>query len=130
MTLRSIVYTSWLVAPEGPGAVAGIVRAAREKNAARGITGALIFDGERFCQYLEGEDAEVAQTFVAIGRDVRHDRVQVLLDAPADKLRFARWAMGFAVSDATALIETLESLPAGWVAAAFEEGLALCDMDQ
>lgn len=56
-----IVYSSQL-APSVPAeCVADIVRTARQFNAAHGITGLLVFDGQRFCQYLEGPDAPIGQ---------------------------------------------------------------------
>lgn len=55
-----------------------IVDAARRNNPAFGITGALLFDGERFCQLIEGEEPAVRTLMDNIAQDPRHTDVKLL----------------------------------------------------
>lgn len=70
--LYEVLYTSELEPAVKVSAIAGIVRRARVWNAAHGITGVLVFDGGRFCQYLEGPAAEVHALALRIAADARH----------------------------------------------------------
>lgn len=49
-----------------------IVTASRQRNPAHGISGALLFDGERFCQLLEGPEKPVRALGTCIDADRRH----------------------------------------------------------
>ena len=129
MRVRYVVYTSHLADPAGPALVPGIIRAARANNAIRGITGALIYDGERFCQYIEGAPDEMERTYDAIRNDPRHDRIEVLASGDAPSQRFADWSMGFVYAALPALIDRLSERPVGSVADAFENALADCDIE-
>lgn len=73
-----------------------IVELARRNNPVQGITGALLFDGERFCQLLEGSEPEVHALMHRIEADTRHTGVRVLHAgaAPAGLL-LQRWASGY-----------------------------------
>ena len=76
--------------------VKGIVDVARRSNPARGITGALLFDGERFCQLIEGREPEVRMLMSRIEADVRHTRVRVLHDGVSGAGPvMQRWASGY-----------------------------------
>lgn len=60
--LYEVLYVS-TIAPDQPlSVVAEIAGRARVVNAELGITGLLIFDGQRFCQQLEGPAKSGAQT--------------------------------------------------------------------
>jgi hypothetical protein len=84
------------------GIIRNIVLAARERNPAFGITGALLFDGERFCELIEGAEADVRLLMERITRDSRHTDVTVLFAGPAPAGRVAQgWVSGYC--DASAL---------------------------
>ncbi|MBW8371909.1 MAG: BLUF domain-containing protein [Thiobacillus sp.] len=73
MTERcQLLYLSRLAADSSPACVAEIVRAARPQNKARRISSLLVFDGWRFCQYLEGDAAAVCALADRIRVDPRH----------------------------------------------------------
>lgn len=83
MTERyQLFYLSRLAAGTSPACVAEIVRASRQRNTARGISSLLVFDGWRFCQYLEGEKAAVGELADRIRTDARHTDVKVLHQGP------------------------------------------------
>lgn len=60
------------------GVYAPIVQAARRHNGALGISGVLVFDGERFCHLLEGPAVPVLGMFERIESDLRHTRLRML----------------------------------------------------
>ena len=73
-----------------------IVAASRKHNPAHGIGGALLFDGERFCQLIEGAEANVQALLRNIVRDPRHTDVKVLFEGESLGARaMPRWASGY-----------------------------------
>lgn len=127
--LRHWIYVSHL-APQVPStAVAAILKVSRERNHALGITGALIFDGARFAQWLEGSPTAVQSLITRIDADHRHAGVDVLYDGSFHGPRLAaQWLAGFAEP---AIIDVwLEpQAPRGpAMVAAFTNALRDCDM--
>ena len=103
--LRELVYVSWL-APDVPLSEIGhIVAASRANNQRAEITGLLLFDGERFCQYLEGPGVPMTRLLDALRRDPRHHRFNLLYECTrSGPRRFADWRMGYAtIADESAL---------------------------
>lgn len=79
MTERcQLLYLSRLAAGSSPDGVAEIVRAARQRNTAHGISSLLVFDGWRFCQYIEGAAVPVCTLADRIRADERHTDFRVL----------------------------------------------------
>ncbi|OQW83136.1 MAG: hypothetical protein BVN30_07025 [Proteobacteria bacterium ST_bin16] len=72
-----------------------ILAISRQRNAASGITGALMFNRECFAQVLEGAHDHIQETFERIQCDSRHTDVIVLDFEPVDTRRFSRWSMGY-----------------------------------
>lgn len=139
--LHRFLYISRLSSGSPPHTVSQILRQSRERNRARAIGGALVFDGERFCQLLEGEPAAVVQLAARITADPRHQDVQVLADEAAATPRlFVQWQSGYgdpdvldAVDPANAGAATAAATVAGqplieWRIAAFIRLLGDCDM--
>lgn len=86
-----------------------VVAAARRNNPTLGITGALLFDGERFCQLIEGEEPAVRTLMDTILRDPRHTDVKPLFAGRSPNGRITqRWVSGYC--DAHEL-EALETAP-------------------
>ena len=83
-----------LMSPDQSDAeLADILRAARAKNAALDITGALMLYDNWFAQVLEGPEKSVRALFERIKSDKRHNSVEVLEQGPTPARAFARWAM-------------------------------------
>ncbi|NDV87714.1 blue light sensor protein [Aurantimonas aggregata] len=85
--------------------VDGIVAAAREANAAAGITGSLVFSSGIFVQALEGPLAPLEAIFERICHDLRHRQMQLLAMHTASERAFPDWSMArsFAPMDLTGL---------------------------
>jgi hypothetical protein len=77
------------------GELKNILGVAKARNAEAGVTGALLFNEERFVQILEGEKAEVEAIFGSIKRDRRHSAVTVLATQEKPIRHFGAWSMAF-----------------------------------
>ena len=97
--LHEILYCSELAPGQSPGVVGTIVSQARARNAEHGITGLLVFDGQRFCQHLEGPRGVVTRLMNRIGEDPRHERIRVVYDGTLTQRRYHRFDMGFAQTE-------------------------------
>jgi hypothetical protein len=79
--------------PTGTSELLKIVRSAERNNLALVLTGALLFDKDRFCQVLEGDRAKVTELFIRISQDHRHSGL-CLIDAKSVSARhFPNWSM-------------------------------------
>lgn len=78
-----------------------VAAAARRNNPAHGITGALLFDGERFCQLLEGDEPAVRRLMDNITTDPRHTDVKPLFAGPSPSgPSTQRWVSGYCDAEA------------------------------
>lgn len=94
-----------------------ILDASRRNNRAAGVTGMLLYDGIRFMQALEGDDAHVDTTFERIRADERHRAAVVLSRRMIDSAEFGDWDMAYednmTAPGAVSLIDRVERLVAG-----------------
>ena len=96
-TLSAFLYCSTLAPTQPISTVADIVKAAREKNTQLQLTGILIFDGQCFCQYLEGPESAISSVLASIYQDPRHADVNLQFHGPVDGERqFKDWAIAYA----------------------------------
>jgi hypothetical protein len=104
-----LVYRSVLAPDASPACVADIIRVARAFNRSNDITGVLVFDGERFCQLIEGKSAAIVALGERIAKDSRHHRFEVLSRGPREgSRRFPDWSMAYALDTGGALAPLLE----------------------
>ena len=104
---HALLYQSTAARACSPSDLDQIGAAAQRNNAARGVTGLLLY-GEiqrlpgvpgQFVQWLEGSEADVEATFDRIRRDCRHTNIEVLARGPAadvagaNQRLFPAWAM-------------------------------------
>lgn len=93
-TFRLMYRSRDLISPaEREVALGHLFSTARSNNKALGISGALLIDGDRFVQTLEGDESPVRDLFARIEQDERHDHVELLSTATVDDRVFARWSM-------------------------------------
>ena len=96
--LKSIFYVSARTAA-GPGdgaQVDAIMRTARARNAALGITGALIATPSHFAQLIEGPAAAIDAVFASILADPRYRDVRVLEATHRERRLFPDWTLAYA----------------------------------
>ena len=94
-SLESLVYMSVAVDDLTDDQLVDMLREARLRNEALGVSGLLLAKGGRFMQVLEGPAWSVEDRFAAIERDPRHREVKSLSREPIDARRFDGWAMAF-----------------------------------
>lgn len=61
---------------------APICQVSRVRNHAAGLGGVLLFDGQRFCQLIEGPSAAATALMRSIAADTRHETIAMLIDRP------------------------------------------------
>lgn len=94
-SLESLVYMSVAVDDLTDDQLVDMLREARLRNEALGVSGLLLAKGGRFMQVLEGPAWSVEDRFAAIERDPRHREVKSLSRETIDARRFDGWAMAF-----------------------------------
>ena len=128
--LARLLYVSDLAPGTRAGEVSRIVASSRRRNTADGLTGLLIFDGDRFCQYVEGTPTALEALRGRLDADVRHMRMETLIDgAFAGPRRFSDWRLGYVQVVDTDDLDALRGLQGEAAMAAFERLLPLLDVD-
>jgi len=94
-SLTSLVYMSIAVDDLTDEQLVDMLREARLRNGALGVSGLLLAKGGRFMQVLEGPAWSVEDRFAAIERDPRHRDVKSLSREDITTRRFDGWSMAF-----------------------------------
>jgi len=92
--LFSLIYASVAKFPDA-GDIDDILTASKKNNADTCVTGALVCDGMRFLQILEGERIAVSRIFSRISKDDRHNDIVVISASEVTHRLFAEWQMAF-----------------------------------
>lgn len=82
---RRLAYASQPVAGLQPADVARILRVSRSNNAAQGIRGVLIYTGNAFAQWIEGEPDAIERLWLTLRGDPRHTDLVAFLDERDDR---------------------------------------------
>lgn len=77
---RRLAYASTPVADLSSTDIARILRVSRANNAAAGVRGVLIYTGDAFAQWIEGDPDAVERLWLALRGDARHRDVVAFLD--------------------------------------------------
>lgn len=75
----------------------------RTNNAAKNITGTLLYSNETFFQVLEGEEAAVENLYRTIEKDPRHKNSTIIEKKHITEREFPYWSMGFEKIDSKEL---------------------------
>lgn len=91
----SLVYVSKSLLEPGQAIreIGSIVDVSTVRNAAAGVTGALLYTGTRFAQVLEGDEPAVREIMGSIARDQRHCDVVTIDQGPITTRRFSTWSL-------------------------------------
>lgn len=126
---QRFLYISGLAPDTTPDTVSQILRHTRERNRARAISGALVFDGERFCQLIEGPPDAVHALASRIVQDPRHVDLRVLLDAGDATPRLLQpWQTGYCEPQRLDALDAAAPMAPAQALALFIELLADCDL--
>ena len=118
--LYEVLYVSTLAPTQPLSVVAQIAGRARLANAQHNITGLLIFDGQRFCQQLEGPQKAVLKLIERIRNDPRHINVEVLHHGPLAGRRFQHFSLAFSTVEDVDALARMETLDGDAALAAFD----------
>ena len=118
--LYEVLYVSTLAPDQPLSVVAEIAGRARQVNAELDITGLLIFDGQRFCQQLEGPQKAVLNLIELIRNDTRHVNVEVIHHGPLAGRRFQHFSLAFSTVEDVDALARMEQLDGDAAIAAFE----------
>lgn len=111
-TMIRVLYASTAHEDITEAAVEDIVAKAAKANELRGVTGALAFNGVRFCQCLEGNTDTVHRLLARISQDHRHSDLTVLAEIPIETRYFDGWAMRWVFDHSfTTLRDAMEPQP-------------------
>jgi Sensors of blue-light using FAD len=91
-----LAYRSQATRALSAAALATLLRQARQRNKALGITGLLVADGTRFMQWLEGPGDAVHAVWSSIRCDARHHHIEQLAVPQGGQRLFADWQMRLA----------------------------------
>lgn len=94
MSVYQLLYVSGAAGVVTDDDIEQILTASRKNNAARGVTGMLLYADGAFIQVLEGEESDVKAIARRIQRDRRHRNYMVLCEQFAQERAFADWQMG------------------------------------
>lgn len=91
------LYTSQSLLPDAEVdcSLPRLVARWQESNAASSITGALIFTGSMFAQYVEGPDPALKNLRDVISADDRHVDVHTVDEGSSEKRIFERWKLAY-----------------------------------
>ena len=70
-----------------------ILTSSQRNNAARGVTGLLLYNGRNFLQLLEGDESELVSLMVKISHDPRHTGISMIDRKMVDERVCPNWAM-------------------------------------
>ena len=90
-----MVYVSSAASPLTRPELDDILQTSRRKNAALGVSGALLYAGGNWMQVLEGEQGAVETLFDSISHDPRHRGLLVLIRGRQETRQFRDWSMAF-----------------------------------
>jgi hypothetical protein len=90
-----IVYSSDATTPMQSDDLEDLLEHARDRNAQRGITGALLYVDGVYLQILEGDTATLEALMARIALDLRHEAVTVLQEGHVQSPRFSDWTMAY-----------------------------------
>jgi hypothetical protein len=108
MTVLQTFCVSRATEPFDSAAIGELLQGWRRGNAAKRITGCLLFSGRCFAQVLEGERVAVQTLARRIAIDPRHIDVRILSEESRDEREFGGWTLGY-LHDVT-LDDDLETL--------------------
>jgi methanogenic corrinoid protein MtbC1 len=101
-SLAKLVYRSRAVRRLAAQDLYKLARDAQSRNRAESITGLVLYDDDRFFQWLEGPADSLARIMQSIYSDPRHADIEVLENRPTTARVFGDWSMKLISSDQSA----------------------------
>lgn len=95
MSLTRLIYVSTITSEFSLGDIDKILESSYRRNSANNISGALYFSTRYFMQYLEGDRADLEETYARIIQDRRHANCIVYELEPIEKREFEDWSLAY-----------------------------------
>lgn len=121
MPLRAIAYVSEASAGLSSSMLDTLVEDATRFNSLAGVTGVLLFDGQRFLQYFEGPEDGVAAVHERVRQARSHGEITELSRGWVPQRYFPYWGMRWLAVD-PALIQQLSAGDWAGFARGLEQG--------
>jgi hypothetical protein len=121
MHIEQIFYSSRMADAFDGAALDDILSRSRHNNERRDVTGALVIDGDRIIQVLEGAPEVLQPLYDLIARDPRHADVTVLLRREVEARQFPHWSMAWIFEPLASAPEDAPAETLGMMAASLEE---------
>ena len=129
MTQQQILYLSHLCPTASYDVFAAICQVSRTRNEQDSIDGVLLFDGHRFCQWLEGPPEAIRQVFERIRHDTRHEFIVTLIERDVSSApHTGHWLSGYCDPDELDRFEGPEALHGEDALAAFHDIVTRSDL--
>jgi hypothetical protein len=126
--VSSVLWLSRLSPVSDLNVVKQIWHSARQRNASLGLTGAMVFDGERFCEFLEGHVFDVSAVYRDVEFDPQHVDLRVLhMSLATAPRRLTGWRNGYCDSTELDIFTGEDGLQDDAAVSAFIELLNRCD---
>jgi Sensors of blue-light using FAD len=91
--MLELIYCSQVEPSLELAGVYNILKQSQGLNAARQITGVLLFNTRYFLQVLEGLESEIDPLYKRIAADQRHVNVQLISRLPLTQRHWSQWSM-------------------------------------
>lgn len=93
--MKRLIYCSIASEEVDFNSVGGILTQAVAKNNEKGITGMLVYDGEKFLQCIEGDKNEIDELYQKLTNDFRHHTLHLIGEELDERRLFTQWNMGY-----------------------------------
>jgi hypothetical protein len=124
-----VLWVSRLSPESHVSVVKQIWQTSRQRNTTLGLTGAVIFDGERFCELLEGPHVDITAVYRDVEVDARHTGLRVLhIAADESPRRQTVWRSGYCDASALDPFCSEDGLQGESAVSAFLDLLPCCEL--
>jgi Sensors of blue-light using FAD len=93
--LPYLIYVSYATIRLSQNDLLELLKKARVRNEARGLTGMLLYRDGRYLQFLEGQRADIDELLGRLRDDRRHKAIRTLREGTVPERLFPDWSMAY-----------------------------------
>jgi hypothetical protein len=90
-----LIYSSFATVRLSQRDLLELLKVARARNEACGLTGMLLYRDGTYLQYLEGRRSDIEELLERLSRDPRHRDIRILKEGSAAVRLFPEWSMAY-----------------------------------
>ena len=94
-SLAFLIYSSFATNRLSQRDLLELLRHARVKNEARGLTGLLLYRDGIYLQFLEGRRPDIDELLSRIEKDTRHQGMRIIQEGGLSERMFPDWSMAY-----------------------------------